>query len=130
MKHQINRTMKLFYSVVAVALVASFSPLSFAEDDMMGQMPNQQKDSMQNNATDPSDSTDMDHDHGQMKKDHAQMKRDHKMMMKHDSCANKSSGCGKKKSQTKGKQNSSGSGSGMMDDDTMGSGNSGSMDHM
>ncbi|OQW47480.1 MAG: hypothetical protein A4S09_15275 [Proteobacteria bacterium SG_bin7] len=66
------------------ANLALLPSIAFAEDDMMGTMPNQQKDSMPSDTSDATDSTDADHDHDQMMKDHSQMMKDHKKMMKHN----------------------------------------------
>lgn len=128
MKIQINSANKLSITLVAIALSANFvlPSVSFAEDDMMGSMPDQQQNSMQSDSPNTSDSNDKDHDHDQMKKDHVQMMKDHKKMMKHGS---KDTGKDSSKKMNKSKKKMNSSGSGMMDDQ-MGSGNSGGMGDM
>jgi len=128
MNNQYNPTTKLLSALAVIALSTGLAipSKSFAEDDMMGQMPNQRQDPMNSadssDSADSADSTDVDHDHDQMKKDHAKMKRDHKKMMKHNSDANDS-----KDTMKKMKSKKKMSDPGMMDNDKMGSGG---MDHM
>ena len=110
-----------------------------ADDDMMGSMPQQQPANTSPMKNDASDTMGMDHDHDQMKQDHEQMKKDHMKMMKKDKKASgenkppmqNSQKMGKKKDKQMPMKNPD---SGMMDDNSMGSGKSngsgGGMDHM